>query len=225
MIDGNVALTHKSQNEKTGEITVSTSTKEWCPDSCPLKEHGCYAKHGHTGIHWRLVTDGTRGTDWNTFVSKVEAMPEKNGIWRHDVAGDLPAENGVIDAGMMRSLIRSNRGKGGFTYTHHLPVPENAGIIAESNANGFTVNISADNARIADDYVELGIAPVVTLLPTDSAKVTFTPKGRKVVRCPAETSKKVTCKTCRLCQKTDRPIIGFTPHGSGKKVTEKVANG
>ena len=71
---------------------------------------------------------------------------------------------------------------------------------------------------------DMDIAPVVTLLPTDSAKVTFTPKGRKVVRCPAETSKKVTCQSCRLCQKTDRPIIGFTPHGSGKKVTEKVAN-
>ena len=223
MIAGNVALTPKSKNEKTGEITVSTSTKEWCPDSCPLKEHGCYAKHGHTGIHWRLVTSGDRGVDWNAFCAKVAAMPEKDGIWRHDVAGDLPAENGIIDSGMMRSLIRSNRGKGGFTYTHHLPTAENAGIIAESNANGFTVNISADNARIADDYVELGIAPVVTLLPTDSAKVTFTPKGRKVVRCPAETSEKVTCQSCRLCQKTDRPIIGFTPHGSGKKVTQEVA--
>ena len=202
MIAGNVALTPKSKNEKTGTMPVSTSTKEWCPDSCPLKKHGCYAKHGHTGIHWRLVTSGDRGTDWNTFVSKVAAMPEKDGIWRHDVAGDLPAENGIIDAGMMRSLIRSNRGKGGFTYTHHNVV---------------------DNAGKADVLADMGIAPVVTLLPTDSAKVTFTPKGRKVVRCPAETSKKVTCKTCRLCQKTDRPIIGFTPHGSGKKVTQEVA--
>ena len=182
MIDGNVALTPKSQNEKTGEITVSTSTKDWCPDSCPLKEAGCYAKHGHTGMHWRKVSGGERGTDWNGFVSKVESMPENTGIWRHDVAGDLPAENGIIDSGMMQSLIRANRGKGGFTYTHHNPV-DNAGIIAESNANGFTVNLSADTTTKADTYVELGIAPVVTLLPTDSAKVTFTPKGRKVVRC------------------------------------------
>ena len=222
MIAGNVALTPKSENEKTGRITVSTSTKEWCPDSCPLKEHGCYAKHGHTGIHWRLVTSGDRGTDWDTFVSKVESMPEKDGIWRHDVAGDLPAENGIIDAGMMRSLIRSNRGKGGFTYTHH-NAADNAEIIKYSNNCGFTVNLSADNATKADVLADMGIAPVVTLLPTDSAKVTFTPKGRKVVRCPAETSKKVTCKTCRLCQKTDRPIIGFTPHGSGKKVTQEIA--
>ena len=213
-----VALTPISSNRKTGAMPVSYSTKEWCPDTCPLKKHGCYAKHGHTGMHWRKVTAGERGTDWNTFVSKVRHLP-KGGIWRHNVAGDLP----IFDHGMIRQLIKANTGKGGFTYTHHLPTAENAGIIAESNANGFTVNLSADTTAKADTYVELGIAPVVTLLPTDSAKVTFTPKGRKVVRCPAETSKKVTCQSCRLCQKTDRPIIGFTPHGSGKKVTQEVA--
>ena len=221
MTTGNVALTPISSNRKTGPMPVSYSTREWCPDSCPLKKHGCYAKHGHTGIHWRKVTAGERGTDWDTFVSKVRHLP-KGGIWRHDVAGDLPAENGIIDAGMMRSLIRSNRGKGGFTYTHHNPV-ENAEIILESNHNGFTVNLSSNNAAEADVLAAMAIAPVVTLLPTGSKKVTFTPAGRKVVRCPAETSEKVTCKTCRLCQKTDRPIIGFTPHGSGKKVTQEVA--
>ena len=223
MIAGNVALTPKSKNEKTGEITVSTSTKEWCPDSCPLKEAGCYAKHGHTGMHWRKVTAGERGTDWNEFVSKVEALPENTGIWRHDVAGDLPAENGIVESGMMRSLIRSNRGKGGFTYTHH-NADDNAEIILEANHNGFTVNLSSNDVGEADTLAALAIAPVVTLLPTASAKVTYTPAGRKVVRCPAETSEKVTCQSCRLCQKTDRPIIGFTPHGSGKKVTQEIAS-
>ena len=216
-----VALTPISSNRKTGAMPVSYSTKEWCPDDCPLKKHGCYAKHGHTGIHWRKVTAGERGTDWDTFVSKVRHLP-KGGIWRHNVAGDLPAKDGVIDSDMVRQLIKANTGKGGFTYTHHDMV-KNAGIIASSNHNGFTVNLSSNNVTEADTLADMDIAPVVTLLPTDSAKVTFTPKGRKVVRCPAETSEKVTCQSCRLCQKTDRPIIGFTPHGSGKKVTQEVA--
>ena len=222
MIDGNVALTPISSNRKTGPMPVSYSTKEWCPDDCPLKKHGCYAKHGHTGIHWRKVTAGERGTDWDTFVSKVRHLP-KGGIWRHNVAGDLPAKDGVIDSDMVRQLIKANTGKGGFTYTHHDMV-KNAGIIASSNHSGFTVNLSSNNVTEADTLADMDIAPVVTLLPTGSKKVTFTPAGRKVVRCPAESSKKVTCKTCRLCQKTDRPIIGFTPHGSGKKVTQEVAS-
>ena len=86
-----VALTPISSNRKTGPMPVSYSTKEWCPDDCPLKKHGCYAKHGHTGIHWRKVTAGERGTDWNTFTSKVRRIP-KGGIWRHNVAGDLPVK-------------------------------------------------------------------------------------------------------------------------------------
>ena len=221
----NVALTPISSNRKTGPMPVSYSTREWCPDDCPLKKHGCYAKHGHTGIHWRKVTAGERGTDWDTFVSKVRHLP-KGGIWRHNVAGDLPAKDGVIDGHKMLSLMAANHGKGGFTYTHHDPsIESNALNIADANLSGFTVNLSSNNVTEADTLADMDIAPVVTLLPTDSAKVTFTPKGRKVVRCPAETSDRVTCQTCRLCQKTDRPIIGFTPHGSGKKVTEKVANG
>ena len=129
-----------------------------------------------------------------------------------------------IDPTMMRQLIRANNGRGGFTYTHHNPFDaDNAAIILESNLGGFTVNLSSNYVAEADELAALAIAPVVTILPTDSAKVTFTPAGRKVVRCPAETSKKVTCQSCRLCQKTDRPIIGFTPHGSGKKVTQEIA--
>ena len=221
----NVALTPISSNRKTGPMPVSYSTKEWCPDTCPLKAAGCYAKHGHTGIHWRKVTAGERGTDWNTFVSKVRHLP-KGGIWRHNVAGDLPTFAPTfptsIDYDKMIQLFRVNKGKGGFTYTHHDPV-KNKWIIKLCNDEGFTVNLSSNNVTEADTLADMDIAPVVTLLPTDSAKVTFTPKGRKVVRCPAETSEKVTCKTCRLCQKTDRPIIGFTPHGSGKKVTQEVA--
>ena len=95
----NVALTPISTNRKTGAMPVSYSTKEWCPDTCPLKKHGCYAKHGHTGIHWRKVTAGERGTDWNTFVSKVRHLP-KGGIWRHNVAGDLP----VTKPGIMSTI-------------------------------------------------------------------------------------------------------------------------
>mgnify|MGYP004449098607 CR=1 FL=1 len=215
----NVAFTPNSSNRKTGAMPVSYSTKDWCPDSCPLKEHGCYAKHGHTGMHWRKVTAGERGMDWNTFVSKVRHLP-KGGIWRHNVAGDLP----IHDHGMIQQLIRANRDKGGFTYTHHNPFDaDNAAIIAESNRDGFTINLSSNKVTEVDALAALGIAPVVTILPTGSAKVTYTAEGRKVVRCPAETSAKVTCQSCRLCQKIDRPIIGFTPHGSGKKVTQEIA--
>ena len=219
----NVHLTDISSNKKTGRIPVSTSTADWCPDSCPLKEAGCYARHSHLGMHWKKVTAGERGTDWSGFTSKIRKLP-KHGIWRHNQAGDLPVDCDRIDSVKMRQLIAANRNRGGFTYTHHNPV-DNAEIIAESNAGGFTVNLSANNPAQADEYAAMNIAPVVTLVPQDTAKVSTTPAGRKIVICPAISSDKVTCQSCRLCQKVERPIIGFTPHGSGKKSANLVAEG
>ena len=39
-------LTHwvsRSSDKKTGQVMVSYSPKSTCPDSCSLKEGGCYA--------------------------------------------------------------------------------------------------------------------------------------------------------------------------------------
>ena len=217
-------LTAVSSNKKTGRMPVSTSTAKWCPDSCPLKAAGCYAKHSHLGMHWKKVTQGERGTDWGGFISKISSLPN-GGIWRHNQAGDLPMlANSRVDTVKMRQLIKANQDKGGFTYTHHSPT-DNADIIAESNKGGFTVNLSANNPAQADQYAAMEIAPVVTLVPQDTAKVSYTGGGRKIVLCPALSSDKVTCKSCKLCQKVNRPIIGFTPHGSGKKAANLVAAG
>lgn len=88
--------------------------------------------------------------------------------------------------------------------------------------NGFTINLSAENMDQVDEYVAMGIAPVVTILPMNAEKVTFTPNGNKVVRCPANET--ITCKTCKLCQRAERDfVIGFTAHGSRKKKVEKIA--
>ena len=101
MIAGNVALTPISSNIKTGNIPVTYSTAEWCPDSCPLKPYidattgkrksPCYAGNGHTAIHWNKVTAGERGGSWNDLCTNVRRLP-KGGIWRHNVAGDLPVK-------------------------------------------------------------------------------------------------------------------------------------
>jgi hypothetical protein len=96
----------------------------------------------------------------------------------------------------------------------------NNNIQAVKNANngGFTVNLSANNIEQADYYKALNIAPVVVVVAEDCDKVTFTPNNNKIVVCPAQTSDKVTCSSCGLCQKKDRDyIIGFRVHGTYTK--------
>jgi len=218
-----VHLTPKSSNAKTGPMPVSTTTKDSCPDACSLKGNGCYAESGPLGIHWSMVTNGARGYSWAEFCADISELPDGT-IWRHNQAGDLPSSDNVnIDAVALGELVAANYGRKGFTYTHYDPmIGQNAHWIKASNAWGFTINLSAESLEHADQLADMDIGPVCTILPEGSAPVSYTPKGRKVIVCPAQQRDDVSCYTCRLCQRQDRPIIGFIVHGSGKKKAARV---
>ena len=223
-----VHFTLVSSNSKTGPIPVSTSSRQWCPDTCPLKAAGCYAKGGPMAIHWNAVTQGKRGDLWADFVSKVRYLPEGQ-LWRHNQAGDLPGDGEVLDLPALGDLIAANQGKRGFTYTHYPVLGDsidrgiNRTAIGFANDNGFTINLSANNLAHADELAALDIAPVVTLLPEDAAGEIRTPAGRRVVICPATQREGVTCATCQLCQRQRSTIVGFPAHGSGKRAATAIA--
>ena len=224
-----VHLTMKSRNAKTGPIPVSTTEAKTCPDACPLKGAGCYAELGPLGMHWQKVSRGETGDAWPAFVARVAAF-KPGTLWRHNAAGDLCGDGLTIDGPALMQLIAANAGKRGFTYTHYNPaIGRNAARIAEANASGFTINLSANNLRHADALAGLGIGPVVTVLPADAArpglKIT-TAQGRKVTVCPATYRDDVTCKSCGLCAiATRETIIGFPAHGVKAKRADAIARG
>ena len=143
-------LTLKSSNRKTGNIPVTTSSRDTCPDACPMKANGCYAEGGHLRLHWDSVTNGKRGMTFKEFRDKICELP-KGQLWRHDQAGDLPGKGDVIDPRDMTDLIMANTGKRGFTYTHKPPqVGRNLELIESANIMGFTVNLSANSREHSD---------------------------------------------------------------------------
>jgi hypothetical protein len=214
----NYSLTAISSNSKTGPIPTSVSNRGTCPDSCPLKSNGCYADSYYTSMHWNKVTSGERGTDWNGFIQSIKALPKRI-LWRHNVSGDLVGVNDTIDSQALKDLVKANGNKSGFTYTHYPMLSDNnIQAVKHANDNGFTVNLSANDLNQADSYKALNIGPVVVIVSEDTDKVSYTPKGNKVVVCPAQTNDKTTCSSCTLCQKVDRDyIIGFRVHGTYKK--------
>ena len=214
----NYSLTQISSNSKTGPIPTSVSNRGTCPDACPLKSNGCYADSYYTSIHWNKVTSGERGTDWNGFINQIKQLPKRI-LWRHNVSGDLVGANDTIDSQALKELVSANKNKNGFTYTHYPMLSDNnVQAVKHANANGFTVNLSANDLNQADSYKALNIGPVVVIVSEDTDKVSYTPKGNKVVVCPAQTNDKTTCSSCTLCQKVDRDyIIGFRVHGTYKK--------
>ena len=218
-----VHLTLKSGNVKTGPIPVSTTSKASCSDTCPFKDNGCYADGGPLAIHWRAVTEGVRGTDWQSFCESIAALPAGQ-LWRHNQAGDLPGLGDYINPDALRMLVKANTGKRGFTYTHKPASAENIALVREANADGFVINWSANNLAHADELAALNAGPVATLLPAGAPSLTKTPAGRPVVTCPAQLREDISCADCQLCARRDRPsIVGFIPHGTGAKKAEKIA--
>jgi len=211
-----VHLTPKSSNVKTGPIPVSTTEADSCPPTCPWRAKVCYAKHGPLGLHWRAVSEHRRGMPWADFCAAIAALPVGT-LWRHNQSGDLPGRGEAIDAGELAALVVANRGRKGFTYTHKRGA-ENLALIRQANAEGFTVNLSADSLADADTLAETGAGPVCVVLPHTQAGNTFTPQGRKVVLCPATQREGVNCASCKLCSRANRScIVGFPSHGIGRK--------
>ena len=218
-------MTLQSKNKKVGKMPVTTSTATTCPTSCPFKANGCYAYGYPLKGHWDKVTEGERGDDWSTFIDKIKALPPMQ-KWRHNQAGDLPGDMEELDGDKCVDLARANEGKRGFTYTHYdvLDNFQNAIIVNAMNHLGFTVNVSGNNLDHADELCDMDIAPVVVVLPSDQTTNTVTPKGRKVVVCPATYKDDIACVDCMLCEKRNRNVIvGFPAHGTSKKKASAIA--
>lgn len=220
-----------SSNAKTGPIPVTMTAKESCPDNCSLKKNGCYAEVGKVVIHWRKLSDDSKGIAQSELMESIAKLP-KGTLWRHNVSGDLKPDSinpDMIDSDFIREIIDSNKGKNGFTYTHHKVMGDsdasilNRVLIKQSNQQGFTINLSADSIKDADNLKTLNIGPVVTIMPEDCDKVTLTPAGNTVVQCPATYNDTIQCSNCGICQVSNRKaIIGFPVHGVAKKKAHKI---
>jgi hypothetical protein len=224
-----ILFTAVSGNSKTGPIPTTMSKQETCPDSCALKNNGCYAKNGPTRLHWDRLDRGDTGIAWDKFIGEVKRI-WKGSLWRHNVAGDLAGEGDQIDVAKLRQLTAANRGKKGFSYSHKPVIfgefaVANRQAIAEANQKGFTINLSGNNLHHADTLASLGIGPVVAVVPGNQKKNTVTPAGRRVVICPATVKDDVTCARCGICANAKRAyIVGFPVHGIQKKKAEAVCS-
>lgn len=225
------SFTPSSQNKKTGPIPVTVTDKSSCPSTCPLLNKGCYAKSAfYMHTHWKRVS--TRGKELAALCARIAELPTGQ-LWRHNQAGDLPGKDLRIARRALDAIVRANRGRRGYTYTHK-PVlgatriaRDNRAAIAHANANGFCINLSANTLQEADAYADLGIGPVVTIVPRGYGYTGKTPAGRRVVLCPAQDKgTKMTCAKCQICAKVDRTsVIAFVAHGAQAGHVERVVRG
>jgi hypothetical protein len=238
-------------NRKTGDIPTAYVARESCPLGCPLLGKGCYAETGNIGLYGRKM----RGVPWAKFCHAVAEKLGPRQLWRYAVAGDLPGFSGLIDRAALEQLTVANRGRPVIAYTHkpvldgeHPAAAANRRFIADAIAGGFLVNLSANDPSHADALADLGLAPVVTILPHAYARrrrslgrgkrewsetigqfrdriaalPSQTPAGRRIAVCPA-TYTATTCDACRACAKARPAVIGFSAHGGWRVVEQATA--
>ncbi|MCP4284494.1 MAG: hypothetical protein GY792_08590 [Gammaproteobacteria bacterium] len=232
-------ITRKSQNPKTGPILVTTSPRRTCPLSCPLRKHSgtslanlCYAEHGMLGgFLWSKLDQFSPGDtfqngqikihDLDELLRSIRALPHGS-IWRHNQAGDLATNDQIhIDANKLSALVQANCGRDGFTYTHFdvLENAHNRAAVYDANRHGFTINLSANSLEHAVAQCDANCGPVATIVASDQVSNTVTPKGRKVIICPASMRAGVTCATCRLCARQRDFVIAFPALGKRARAT------
>lgn len=217
-------LTKKSSNIKTGPIAVSTTSRDSCPTSCPLKGNGCYAESGPLLLHWNKVSDGSRGVDINGFIDALRTLPEGS-CFRHNQAGDLPHLSGFINYKELESITSAcaERKLIAWTYTHHkVDNSHNIEVIQKANRDGLTVNVSAHSQQHAVDVYRKGL-PAVCIVPKDTQVTSWCTDGVKFVVCPAQTKANKTCAECKLCANANRAcIVAFKAHGTQAKKVEQT---
>lgn len=223
-------LTKKSSNAKTGPIAVSTTSRDSCPATCPLKGSGCYAESGPLRLHWDRVSAGSyddkpRGTDLESFVSAIKTLPEGS-CMRHNQAGDLPSSQGIINIHAFGLIANAchERKLTAWTYTHHdLTHYGNREIVKQAPEMGMTVNASAHSQSHAAELHKQGI-PSVCIVPKNEHRKTWEHDGVKFLVCPAQWSDK-NCAECKLCSVADRKcVVAFKAHGTqAKKVEATIA--
>jgi hypothetical protein len=223
-----------SGNSKTGNIPQGYlgATKEQTNKSCEgckwrRKDPetgtggGCYYWAGQTqGAHQSMRTRAQRHPDQYTFHYAVANAVRTARYMRAAVGGDPNV--------LKRSLIQSWHAaakaaqfKGMLIYTHFFDTKG-------AHLKGLAM-ASVDDLETADRAIDEGWRAAVTItshkapgskkpqlhkLPEWQGQQYTTPKGRKVVLCPAQIGKK-DCNHCGLCDPTNHnhvPLIGFLQH-------------
>ena len=153
-------------------------------------------------------------------------------MYRHNQSGDFFYDTDdqgreLINLAMLKELVDANKSAGakGYTYTHHkLDYVHNLEAVKYANNNGFTVNASCESMQQADEAISAGV-PAVCVVDNSKDVPKQTPAGTRVVVCPAQRFDSVDCKSCGLCQQSDRKfVVAFLAHGNGaKKVNSKLS--
>ena len=215
----------KNQSRKVGDMPVSYSPRKTCPDTCSLKNNGCYGENFPIRLHWDNFSND-QNDNWNEFVDSVRKFRQENPkrLWRYNIVGDIVGNNTKIDFPRLKKLVKANNGGDVIAYTHKYTRQENLAHIRYAVKRGFNLNLSADNTGDALVLRKKTNLPVTAVLSVTKKQYEKMSNGErqdyrsnlsvnKIVICPEQTGAVKDCQSCKLCSNPKRKsIVGFLKH-------------
>ena len=214
-----VIAVEKSQNSKTGPVAVTYAPINSCPKTCPFLDSGCYAQHGHSGIHLRRMNKNaiaqgkTRPVDIAREEAKaIRAMKSMSPLRLH-IVGDCktPKATEIVADACEEYTKRS--GQKVWTYTHAWK------NIPREKWGDISVLASCETIKDAKYAMERGYA--ASMVRAKEFKTPFSFQGINMVPC-LESIKGIKCDKCGLCMhdkglRKNNSVVCFFPHGTGKE--------
>lgn len=224
-----VTYVKKSQNSKTGDCDAVYVSTNSCPDTCKLKNNGCYSENSYLGFIVRnLNKKSTKLTatqiarkEAKAIATAYKGTPERN--LRLHVSGDCRTIEGVRLVNNAVAKWKKGSNKVAWSYTHCWDK-----ILREQWSN-VSMLASIDNIGEAESCRQNGYAPAIVVDSHKSSKA-YRLEGSDVlwIPCLAQTKDKK-CSECKACFDVDKLYknnmgIAFEAHGTRKNSIKRRLN-
>jgi hypothetical protein len=229
----------QSSDKKIGKVLASYSSKDTCPNSCSLKEGGCYA----WGLFYlrslgRKIGEGLLGkTVQEAFDDRHNAVK----IARHRVAGDIVGDQqGTLE----ECIYLEEKGLTNIGYTHDWRSEEtqilkryfrascqNEEEVLEARNKGWAttliVNEDVPNSIKLSNGEKAVMCPVVReerKVLSKAKSIQFdTKKAKREYIKQGKSNIKTNCNLCTLCKvndKTEKITVMFEVHGAAGTIKQ-----
>ncbi len=205
----------QTSDSKTGRVVASYSPMDTCPDSCTLKDGGCYAWGlFYLKVLGKKIQNGT--VKIRDLATALSERSHDSKIVRHRVAGDIV---GDVSQTLEDCRTISQHGLINIGYTHAWKTEEAQPLkelfrascntveeVFEAHANGWISTLAVHGDSIPKKVKK--------------GDLTF-------IKCPArhgvQGKKDITCNDCTLCKvssSTQNTVVMFEVHGNHSTIKQ-----
>lgn len=220
-----VTAVEKSDNDKTGPVSVTWVAQNSCPPSCPHMGAGCYAESGMAGFTTARLNRA--GEDHPELAPAAIAQIESAAIdtltgkrdLRLHVVGDARTDKAaqILAAAADRYIARgAAKGKNVrvWTYTH-------ARDTKRTSWGRISVLRSCETLQHVKAAHLAGFAAAI-VIPEHVHDTAYKNDGFTFIPCPEQTGRAANCQSCGLCMQDQKlhaakRVIVFAAHGQGRK--------